>query len=92
MRLDGMNVISSVLAVSLSPRRVHRAKRWMSAAYHRRVQKKWVKRWGHTEKPAAYRMTNPITGAHEIVMHPDLIANIKATAKPFKPPQKGTAA
>ena len=30
----------------LLPRRVHKRKRWMSASYHCRIQKKWDKRFG----------------------------------------------
>lgn len=28
------------------PKRIHRKRRGQSDAYHRRVQKKWTKRWG----------------------------------------------
>lgn len=78
MRLDGMNVISSELAVHMSPARILKRKRWMSTAYHRRVQKKWVKRWGHKTTPGAFVMTSPLTGRQELLMHPTLIAEMKA--------------
>lgn len=28
------------------PAHRHKRKRWMSANYHKRIQKKWLKRWG----------------------------------------------
>jgi hypothetical protein len=30
-----------------NPARPHKRRRWMSAAYHGRAQKKWLKRWGY---------------------------------------------
>lgn len=37
----------------LVPARVHRERRWMrETCYHRRVQKKWNKRWGFVVQPS----------------------------------------
>ena len=44
-----MRILESELCVANSdrPRRVHRRRRGMTAAYHDRIQKKWVKRFGY---------------------------------------------
>ena len=52
MQFTGMRVIESPLA--RMPAKVHKRRRWMSEAYHRRIQKKWNKRFGHV--PAAFLM------------------------------------
>jgi hypothetical protein len=49
-RFMGMRVFESPLA--RMPARVHKRRRGMSEAYHRRVQKKWNKRFGYV--PAAF--------------------------------------
>jgi len=48
--LSGMRVVESALA--RMPVRMHKRRRWMSDAYHRRIQKKWNKRYGYA--PAAF--------------------------------------
>lgn len=37
------------------PVRPHIKKEWMTEAYHKRIQKKWIKRWGYVMKPVAYQ-------------------------------------
>ena len=45
--LHGIQVrFSKALEGLTMPVRRHRKRRWMSDAYHRRIQKKWTKRWG----------------------------------------------
>lgn len=39
-------VVNDAITAFEVPVRKHIRKRWMSAQYHRRVQKKWTKRWG----------------------------------------------
>lgn len=39
-RLNGINWLNR------TPARIHRRRRWMSDAYHHRIQKKWNKRFG----------------------------------------------
>ena len=43
--LFGLKVITSNLLNNM-PGRVHKKRKWMSWAYHRRIQKKWNKRFG----------------------------------------------
>jgi hypothetical protein len=54
-KLFGMQVmVSKALEGMRWPVRVHRKRRWMSESYHRRIQKKWNKRFGTA--PAAVLM------------------------------------
>lgn len=54
LRFIGMPVIENPSAMTSVPVRVHRRRRNQSEAYHRRVQKKWLKRFGMRHVPAAY--------------------------------------
>lgn len=47
----GVRVRESPLAVKEAPVRPHKRRRNQSAAYHRRIQKKWVKRYGVKREP-----------------------------------------
>ena len=44
--LSGMRVYRSHLALVCEPNKLHIKKDWMSESYHKRVQKKWSKRFG----------------------------------------------
>lgn len=46
----------SWVAVLHAPRRTHRHRKNQSLAYHKRVQKKWLKRFGAKEVPTAYML------------------------------------
>lgn len=52
----GMRVIESVFA--RAPARRHKKRRGMSEAYHRRIQKKWNKRFGYV--PAALLLNTAV--------------------------------
>lgn len=55
------------------PARKHRAKPWMrKRAYHRRIQKKWIRRFGYLYRPAILRTHNGI------VVHPALWTQVMA--------------
>ena len=54
------------LAETKTPRRVHVKKPWMSDSYHRRIQKKWNRRWGFKKEPAAFQTP------YGFIMHPQL--------------------
>jgi hypothetical protein len=61
------------------PARPHKRPRWMSAAYHRRVQKKWLKRWGYRQEPCAYKIDPRAPaqlGEPYLVTHPRLAAKL----------------
>lgn len=53
-----IRIVESELCVRDSdrPRRVHRRRRGMTASYHRRIQKKWAKRFGYEREYTAYRI------------------------------------
>ena len=67
----GVTIISSPLATTLEPVRKHIKTVSMSETYHKRVQKKWVKRWGVKHAPGAYRTPAGI------VAHPDVIEALR---------------
>ena len=52
----GIRLMESPLATE--PSRAHKKRRWMSVAYHRRIQKKWNKRFGF--KPSAFFVDTPV--------------------------------
>lgn len=49
----GMKVIESPFAYITVANRQHKRRGWMSKAYHRRIQKKWLKRFGTHQEPCA---------------------------------------
>lgn len=67
-------VRESPYAMQTVPARVHKKRRNQSYAYHQRVQKKWVKRWGTKQVPCAYMVdAAAIGGSGKILLvHPDL--------------------
>ena len=79
MNLFGIPIISHPLATMLVPNRRHKRRRWMSESYHRRIQKKWRKRFGTHEEACAFFMSPRAAGLIEmgqdvIYMHPKGIA------------------
>lgn len=78
--LYGMRVFESPLAVTTVQNRPHKKRRGQSAAYHRRISKKWAKRYGATKKPGAYLVDAGIPGlgsGRVWVMHPELLARLR---------------
>lgn len=73
-RLSGINIYKNPLCTEWLPTKKHVKKRWMTDAYHNRIQKKWVKRFGHTEKPAAYMTPSGL------ICHPDIYEQIKKSS------------
>lgn len=64
----GIRVIPSLLATNTQPRRVHKKTRSMTEAYHKRIQKKWTKRFGTWQAPGAFLLYGRVLYAHpEIV-------------------------
>lgn len=72
------SVHKSPYATKAEPVRLHKKRRSQSASYHRRIQKKWTKRWGVRQVPCAYMIDNRVTGGHgrTLVVHPSLMAHI----------------
>lgn len=73
--LYGMKVISSIHVGALEPKRKHAKKDDQSESYHRRVQKKWTKRFGQILVPGMYRMGDTI------IAHPEIIKKLKAATQ-----------
>lgn len=69
-------IVSNPLATKSVPVRKHKKRRNQSEAYHRRVQKKWTKRFGVKLVPSTYMIDNRVIGGNgqTLVMHPDLAA------------------
>lgn len=83
LRVLSMPVHESLMAVSVRPVRVHKKRRNQSDAYHRRVQKKWTKRFGMTKVPAAYCMDAGLVGVGHgkvLVCHPQIAAQLRREA------------
>lgn len=72
-------IVSSPLATRSVPVRVHKKRRNQSDAYHRRVQKKWTKRFGTKLVPSSYLIDNQAIGGtgRTLVMHPELVARLQ---------------
>ena len=58
MDLFGIQIVESSFCERNVPKRKHKHRRNQSAAYHLRVQKKWIKRFG-TRKERFALMMNP---------------------------------
>ena len=56
LRLLGMKVIESPYA--RLPTKKHKKRKWMSESYHRRIQKKWNKRFGYS--PAIFLLNTDV--------------------------------
>lgn len=58
MRLNGLPIYfnANCLEQTNEPRRVHHERRWSrGTAYHRRIQKKWIKRFGFVMQPCMFK-------------------------------------
>lgn len=69
MNLCGYKVI--VQSVRVGPVRVHSKRRGSKASYHRRVQKKWVTRFGIVDRTPIKRGETFILGGHTLVVRAD---------------------
>lgn len=74
-----LQVRESQYATRTEPARMHKKRRNQSSAYHRRVQKKWVKRWGTKQVPCAYLIDNGVLGlpGSTLVAHPQYVAELR---------------
>lgn len=74
-----LRVQESQYATKTEPEKSHKKRRNQSEAYHRRVQKKWTKRWGTKQVPCAYLIDNSVLGlpGRTLVAHPRHIAAMR---------------
>lgn len=69
----GMHVFQTPMATEPTDRpvRPHKKTRSMSEAYHRRIQKKWVKRFGYEREPCIFQTP------HGVFVHPALMPQLR---------------
>jgi hypothetical protein len=74
-----LQVRESPLALQAVPVKRHKKRRNQREAYHLRVQKKWTKRYGTKQVPAAYMIDNSVIGSYgqTLVAHPSIVALLK---------------
>jgi hypothetical protein len=74
-----LQVRESPLALQTVPVKRHKKRSNQREAYHRRVQKKWTKRHGTKQVPAAYMIDNSVVGGYgqTLVAHPSIVARLK---------------
>jgi hypothetical protein len=76
MILNGLPVLESTLAVKLDGKQ-HNKKNWdRRDRYHRRIVKKWAKRYGPVIRVPAIFAT-----PYALLVHPSLMAQLRADAK-----------
>jgi hypothetical protein len=75
-----MRIVENALAVKAVPVRKHQRRRGQTGAYHRRVQKKWMKRFGTKQVPCAYMVDNSYLGGvgQTMIAHPSLVAKLRS--------------
>lgn len=74
-----LQVRESPMALQTVPVKRHKKRRNQTEAYHLRVQKKWTKRHGTKQVPAAYMIDNSVIGGYGqmLVAHPAIVARLK---------------
>jgi len=87
--LSGVKVVESTFCLDRKPIRKHIKKSWMRETYHKRIQKKWDKRFGYVETPAVFMIQAPnysmcrglnevsLGGEQILSIHPELTAKVK---------------
>lgn len=80
--INGIRIRSSLLAVNTEQAKRHRKRRSQSASYHRRVQKKWLKRFGTKQVPCAYVIDNGFLGGvgQTLIAHPSIVERLRSEA------------
>ncbi|HEX7907316.1 MAG TPA: hypothetical protein VF534_04390 [Paraburkholderia sp.] len=66
------------------PQRIHKRRRWMSDSYHRRIQKKWAKRFGYQPEYYAIAFDPRATGMpgeSTLVVHPVIAQKMREEAR-----------
>lgn len=65
-----LRIVESPMAVQSVPKRSHKKRRNQTEAYHRRIQKKWTKRFGMKDVPCAYQINGGRFGLGSILVLP----------------------
>lgn len=68
-------VLTNRLCTARAPVRVHKKRTNQTEAYHRRIQKKWIKRFGQKDVLTGFLIDNSFIGGRgrTLVLHPDLV-------------------
>lgn len=75
----GLRLVEHPMAVRSVPVRVHKKRRNQTEAYHRRIQKKWTKRFGMKDVPCAYQINGGRFGLGSIlILPPGMKAQMRA--------------
>lgn len=74
-----VKIVESPYATRTIPKRTHKKRRNQSASYHRRIQKKWNKRYGMKTEQCAFVIDNRFLGGfgQTLVMQPHHAAMIR---------------
>ena len=69
----GKPIQESINAVRITdvPVRVHKKTRSVSSNYHKRIQKKWIKRFGYIHEPCMYKTP------YFFIVHPQLMPELR---------------
>ena len=65
-----LRIVESPMAVQSVPKRAHKKRRNQTEAYHRRIQKKWTKRFGMKQVPCAYQIDGGRYGLGSMLVLP----------------------
>lgn len=72
--IDLDSIATSDFAIQRVPVKLHKKRRHQKEAYHKRIQKKWNKRYGTKEQPALYVVDTGALGwfggGRRIIAHP----------------------
>lgn len=74
-----MAVRPSPLAMRPEPVKKHKHRHAQTETYHKRIQKKWTKRYGTKQVPCAYMIDNTYLGGfgRTLVAHPSLLRGLR---------------
>ena len=76
----------SPLATRTVPKRKHKKRRGQTAAYHRRIQKKWTKRFGMTVEQCAFFLDGGQFGMGSmLVVSPAIAKQLRAAGGELRP-------
>lgn len=77
--LLGIPMYESPLATESKPVRAHKKRRNQTEAYHKRVQKKWIKRFGRKNVPCVFIIDNSVLGGigKRLIVHPALMPALR---------------
>ena len=84
--LFGLPVIQSFAAIGPSRRaRRYPKRKARTAAHWRRMDKKWLKRYGYTPgEPQMYKLRSPLDGRETLIVHPALMPKLIAAVKEMR--------